>query len=146
MLFHSTIQAFLTSHETILGCTTVKQHQLCFKKSIKQKSCYLAWMRCRPVWVSPCGEPAQIQSKLQLRRDLVRENTKLTILKQQTEKFQGPASMKCPAPSCGMIINSTSWSFYCGNYLALVFFSPEESWSEISHYKATAWLQICWQK
>lgn len=81
-------------------------------------------MKGQHVWVSPCSEPAQIQSEVQLGRGLVRENTKLAvILTQQTEKLQGPVSMKCPAPSCGIIINSTSWSFYCET-TKLVCFSP----------------------
>lgn len=117
----------LTCLEIILGCTTIKQHQCCVKSRIKQKTCYPVWVKCQPIWVSPCSKPAQIQSKLQLGRGLVKENTKLTIPKQQAEKFQGPVPMKCPAPSCGIIINSTSWSFCYGNYITPVFSSPKRA-------------------
>lgn len=117
-IFHSGIKALLTCLEIILGRTTAKQHRWCFKNSIKQKTRYPIWAKCQPVWVSPRREPAQIQSELQLGGGLIRENTKLMILHQRNEKFQGPVSMKRPAPSCGIIIN---WSVYCLNYVTCVF-------------------------
>lgn len=124
--FPQKIKASLTCHESILGCTTARQHQQCFQKSIKQeKPCYPAWVRCQLVCVSPCSQPVLIFGvNFQLWKGLVREHKKPT-----NEKLEGPASMKCPAPSCGITSNSTSWSFLGGKFITLVLFSPEETWS-----------------